>query len=453
MIIAFGLEKYLEKFPHGCTEQITSQTYSSIALYGLTEENRTIFKHYIEKLAPRQRVDGGFSPWPDYEGISDYASLYVLQFLTDAQDLGYEVPNVMLKKLLDWTRNFIKEPNDKYEANLQAEALYLLARNSIVLTGQLSKLEDYFDNNVKNWAGTISGAYIASTYRLLQNEDKAQDVIKKFKVKTDKKDNQVYSDYDSDFVRNLTYVYLISKHFPEILNNPDIAKIIQNAMDNIVNKNYNTLSSAKTVLAVASYSMANKDKDDNIEIFIDGEKAERTKNQLGFMQASIPAKAKNISVKSNTIGSLGLFYAITQQGYFKDKKQNISKGLQIDKKYFDKDGNETNIVRVGDEIKVKITIKTTDKKYVSNIVVTDLLPGGLSIVSGTLNGTFDSFDIREDRLLIYTSVGSEPKEFSYDVKAVASGSFVLPAVEACHLYDLNRYAVSSDSVFKVNLHK
>ncbi|MBR3655372.1 MAG: alpha-2-macroglobulin family protein [Elusimicrobia bacterium] len=453
LVVAFGLEKYLEKFPHGCTEQITSQTYSSIALYGLTEENRTIFKRYIEKLAPRQRVDGGFSPWPDYEGVSDYASLYVLQFLTDAQSLGYEVPNVMLKKLLDWARNFIKEPNDKYEADMQAEALYLLARNAIVLTGQISKLEDYFDNNVKNWAGTISGAYIASTYRLLQNEDKAQDIIKKFKVKAEKNDNQVYSDYDSDFVRNLTYVYLVSKHFPEMLNNPEIAKIIQNAMDNIVNKNYNTLSSAKTVLAVAAYSTANKDKDDNIEIFIDGQKTERTQNKLGFMQAAIPAKAKNISVKSNTTGSLGLFYAITQQGFFKDKKQNISKGLQIDKKYFDKDGNETNLVRVGDEIKVKITIKTTDKKYVSNMVVTDLLPGGLSIVPGSLNGTFDSFDIREDRLLIYTSVGSEPKEFSYEAKAVASGSFVLPAVEACHLYDLNRYAVSSESVFKVNPRK
>ena len=149
----------------------------------------------------------------------------------------------------------------------------------------------------------------------------------------------------------------------------------------------------------------------------------------------------------------GLFYAITQQGYFKDKKQNISKGLQIDKKYFDKDGNETNLVKLGEEIKVKITVKTTDKKYVSNIVVTDLLPGGLSVVSGSLNGTFDSFDVREDRVLIYTSVSSESKEFSYEAKAVASGNFVLPAVEACHLYDLNRYAVSSDSVFKVNPRK
>ena len=46
--------------------------------------------------------------------------------------------------------DLIKEPNDKYEADMQAEALYLLARNAIVLTGQISKLEDYFDNNVKN---------------------------------------------------------------------------------------------------------------------------------------------------------------------------------------------------------------------------------------------------------------------------------------------------------------
>jgi len=40
-----------------------------------------------------------------------------------------------------------------------------------------------------------------------------------------------------------------------------------------------------------------------------------------------------------------------------------------------------------------------------------------------------------------------------DVLVCPPAIWVLPAVEACHLYDLNRYAVSSDSVFKVNPRK
>ncbi len=450
LVMALGLENYLEKFPHGCTEQITSQTYPSVVLYGLTKESQTIFNRYIEKLGARQKFNGGFSSWQDSNYISDDTSLYVLQFLTDAKNSGYNVPETMFRKLLDWTRNFIKYPANEYEAGLQAKALYLLARNSESFTGQLSKLESYFEDNVKDWTKTIHGAYIASTYKLLQNKDRAEEIIKKFETE---KGVNYYSDYDSSSIRNMTYIYLISNHFPELLNNSNVTDMIQNTADNIINKDYNTLSSAKTILAVASYSKANEYKDENIEIFIDGKKAETTKNKSGFMQTAVPADSKDIQLKSSSAGNLGLFYTITQQGFFKDKKQNVSEGLKIDKKYLNKDGNETNTAELGDEVTVKITVKTTDDKHLENIAVTDLLPGGLNIIPGSLEGAFDSFDIREDRILIYTSAEGNAKEFTYKTKAVSSGVFVQPAVEANHLYDVKKYAVSKDNIFKVNPRK
>ncbi len=450
LVIALGLESYLEKFPHGCTEQITSQTYPSVILYGLTKESQTIFNRYIEKLGTRQKFNGGFSLWQDSNYISDDVSLYVLQFLTDAKNSGYNVPETMFRKLLDWTRNFIKYPTNRYEAALQAKALYLLARNSESFTGQLSKLENYFEENVKDWTKTIDGAYIASTYKLLQNKDKAEEIIKKFE--TEKKENY-YSDYDSSSIRNMTYIYLISNHFPELLNNPNITELIQNMANNIINKDYNTLSSAKTILAVTAYSKANEYKDENIEIFVDEKKAEMTKNKLGFVQSAIPADAKDIQIKSSSAGNSGLFYTITQQGFFKDKRQNVSEGLYVDKKYLDKNGNEKNVVELGDEVTVKITIKTTTDEYLENIAIVDLLPGGLNIVPGSLEGSFDSFDVREDRILIYTSAEANTKEFVYKTKAIASGTFVQPAVEANHLYDVKKYAVSKDNVFKVNPRK
>ena len=82
-----------------------------------------------------------------------------------------------------------------------------------------------------------------------------------------------------------------------------------------------------------------------------------------------------------------------------------------------------------------------------------MLPGGLNIIPGSLEGAFDSFDIREDRILIYTSAEGNAKEFTYKTKAVSSGVFVQPAVEANHLYDVKKYAVSKDNIFKVNPRK
>ena len=152
LIAIFGLKDFLTVFPHGCSEQITSQIYPAIVLYGKTQESVKSFEKYINKLIVRQRSDGSFSYWEGCDYNYDWVNLYILQCLTDAKEFGYNVPNNMFNKLLNWTLDFIK-PIDSYtslyDAQLQAEALYLLVRNSKSLSSQLSNLESYFENNVK----------------------------------------------------------------------------------------------------------------------------------------------------------------------------------------------------------------------------------------------------------------------------------------------------------------
>ena len=451
LVAIFGLKDFLTVFPHGCSEQITSQIYPAIVLYGKTQESVKSFEKYINTLIARQRSDGSFSYWEGCDYTCAWVNLYILQCLTDAKEFGYNVPNNMFNKLLNWTLDFIKPINssaDLYAAQLQAEALYLLVRNSKALSSQLSNLESYFENNVKNWKKTIYGVYIACTYKLLQNEDRANEILKNFVLEgTNTNDN--YSYYESPSLRNLNYIYLLGNHFPELLNNnKNIKEIMKSIIDEIKNKKYNTYYCGKAICALASYVKANKENDDNIEIFDNNKKIETYKNDLNFIQANIPLNIESIEIKSSTVGKLGLFYTFIQQYFDKNPIQKTENGLEVTKKYFNKNGKEINEATVGEEITIKIGIKSVDTDL-ENVVITDLIPGALNIISGSLIGDYIKFDIREDRMVLYTNVlHNGYKQFEYKAKVASSGEFILPAVEAKALYDLTKNATSQQSKFK-----
>lgn len=460
LVAVFGLKDFLTVFPHGCSEQITSQIYPAIVLYGKTQESIKSFENYINKLIVRQRSDGSFSYWEGCDYTCDWVNLYILQCLTDAKELGYNVPRTMFDKLLNWTIDFIKPVNnstdkDIYEvqnnAKLQAKALYLLARNSKSLSSQLSNLESYFENNIPKWKQTIYGIYIACTYKLLQNEDRANEILKNFVLEKNNYDDG-YGYYESYSLRNLNYIYLLGNHFPNLLNNnKNISEIIKSMIDEIKNNRYNTYYCGKAIIALASYVKTNKENDGNIEIVSNDAKLETNKNDLNFVSAKIPLDAKSIEIKSSTVGNLGLFYTFTQQYYDKNPIQKTKNGLEVTRKYFNKDGKEIDKATVGDEITVKIGIKSVDKNL-ENVVITDLIPGALNIVSGSITGDYDKFDTREDRMIIYTNVlCNDYKQFTYKAKVMASGEFVLPAVEAKSLYDFTKNASSQQSTFKAVL--
>ncbi|MDB6072751.1 MAG: hypothetical protein JWO89_391, partial [Verrucomicrobiaceae bacterium] len=72
----------------------------------------------------------------------------------------------------------------------------------------------------------------------------------------------------------------------------------------------------------------------------------------------------------------------------------------------------------------------------------DLMPGGLELVAGGLRTGrealpgADYIDVREDRNVLYIHLGkAESKTFSYPVKPVSGGKFIIPPVFAESMYD------------------
>ena len=98
-----ALIPYLEDYPHGCTEQITSQAFPSLLFskdpsFGLDQQRvqKTMTRAFALQ-GSRQREDGSFVFWPGESYGTDWLSLHVGRFLLEAKERGFAPPNSLLE--------------------------------------------------------------------------------------------------------------------------------------------------------------------------------------------------------------------------------------------------------------------------------------------------------------------------------------------------------------------
>ena len=90
----------------------------------------------------------------------------------------------------------------------------------------------------------------------------------------------------------------------------------------------------------------------------------------------------------------------------------------------------------GDTVTVKISARTrggTDNA--DNVVITDLLPGGFIPDSQTIAGDMEYAEFRTDRVLIFTDLTRDTREFTYTAQIGSAGEFTVPAISAMSMYN------------------
>jgi uncharacterized protein YfaS (alpha-2-macroglobulin family) len=65
----------------------------------------------------------------------------------------------------------------------------------------------------------------------------------------------------------------------------------------------------------------------------------------------------------------------------------------------------------------------------------------------------DHVEMREDRVIVFTGAQSKATEFVYRMKAVASGTFIVPPLFAEAMYDRNVRALTAEGKFTVQTRK
>lgn len=421
LVLARGLVQYLDKYPYGCTEQTVSRAFPMIAM--LFERPEIVkgvnvyelFDKAMNILKVRQTTSGGFTAWttPGMQ-INDFDSIYAFHFLNYAKERGFNVSSTVFNRAAGYMKEIAKAtPKNEVENQNAAYSVYVLTLSGEVTTNYLINLENIISQN-KNWKKTLSAAYIAASYKLLGNEEKALQILGDYKL-------------GSDTVKDARYLYLLASHFPkQFLNVKE--KGVEILLEPLKNGHMNSLSSSFSILALSAYP-SSKEDDKNI-LFSKGQAAYGDFAMLNFSDLNPDEPLTITSPKA-------FYYTVTNQGFPKElPSQVLMNGMEVVKDIQNTDGQSITKASLGQEVIVKLRIKSNSKNAIKDVAVVDLVPGCFEILPDSVETTYlDSYEIREDRAVFYLTATQKMTEISYKAKIIAKGNFIVPPTMASALYD------------------
>lgn len=154
-------------------------------------------------------------------------------------------------------------------------------------------------------------------------------------------------------------------------------------------------------------------------------------------------------------GKHGLFYQVANTGFDKALPEKpIVKGMEITREFQNLKGEVVTKAKLGEELDVVITLHSHENKWIDNIALVDLLPGGFDLVldkageGSTLETEF--IDKREDRVVAYVSVQPKEKSFRYRIRPTNKGEYTIPPPYAESMYDLRIQARGLAKRFMLN---
>ncbi|MBB4222491.1 alpha-2-macroglobulin family protein [Variovorax guangxiensis] len=496
---ATGLMQYLEAYPHGCTEQITSQTFPAVLLSGRPElvkemsrgrtaeqgplpEARKTFERYLVQLRARQTADGGFSLWPG-AGTDAFATLYAVQLLVEAKDHKLPVPQDLLQKADTYLQGWLGSGDNTLDGWRQrTQAAYLLTRQGIVAPAALANLREARRNQMSRqgvgWSDDLGAVYLAASYQLVKQEQVANELLdpvwSDLLARTEKKQRRnAWGAYYDPLVHDSMTLHLVGRHFPSRLKT--LKPAVWEGMAQMVREGwYNSLSSASMLLAVDSYFEA-------VGQNVEGKLSASTVNAQGqaaalalgavnpITRASVPAGTAKLKLSNDS--DFNLYYSWAEQGFERNLPATpVNKGLEIFHEVLDAKGNPVTKAKLGEEVTVRVRVRSLERAQINDVALVDVLPGGLEPVLQAVGDDDDAnadapiwkkrlggggswkvqyADIREDRVVFYGGVGKDLLEVTYKARATNVGDYVVPAAYGEAMYDRRVFSRSAGARFQV----
>lgn len=496
---ATGLMQYLEAYPHGCTEQITSQTFPAVLLSGRPElvkemargrtaeqgpmpEARKTFERYLVQLRARQTADGGFSLWPG-AGTDAFATLYAVHLLVEAKDHKLPVPQDLLQKANTYLQGWLGSGDTSLDGWRQrTQAAYLLTRQGIIVPAALANLREAWrtqqTRQTQGWNDDLGAVYLAASYQLVKQEQVASELLNPvwsdLLARTEKKQRRnVWGAYYDPLVHDSMTLHLVGRHFP--LRLKTLKPAVWEGMGAMVRDGwYNSLSSASMLLAVDAYFEA-------VAQNVEGKLTAQTVNAQGqaaalalgavnpITRAAVPAGTAKLKLSNDS--DFNLYYSWAEQGFERNVPATpVNQGLEIFHEVLDAKGNPVTKAKLGEEVTVRVRVRSLERAQLNDVALVDVLPGGLEPVlqavgddeeanadapiwkkrlGGSGSWKVQYADIREDRVVFYGGVGKDLLEVTYKARATNVGDFVVPAAYGEAMYDRRVYSRSAGARFQV----
>ena len=458
--------KALDRYPFGCSEQITSRAMPLLYVNELaagahlamdTDVDQRI-KDSIDRLLARQGSNGSFGLW-SAGGDDAWLDAYVTDFLTRAREKGFAVPDVLFKSALDRVRNSVVnagEPEKDGGRDL-AYGLYVLARNGAAPIGDLRYLAD---TKLNNLATPIAKSQLAAALAMVGDRVRAERVYAAALDSLSPKPVLEFGrpDYGSALRDAAALVSLASE------GNAPRATVTQAVARVEVARGLSTLTSTQenAWLVLAARALAKE----SLTLDLDGVpvKAALYRSYKASEMAGKPVRITNT-------GDAPVQAVVSVGGAPITPEPAASNGFKIERNYFTLDGKPADISKAkqNDRFAVVLTI-TEAKPEFGHIMVADHLPGGLEIdnphlVSSGDSGTLDwiedgeepeNTEFRDDRFTAAIDRAADAKSVftvAYVVRAVSVGKYVLPQATVEDMYNPSRYGRTGTGTVEVRAAK
>ncbi len=485
--------EYLLKYPYGCLEQTASCAFPLLYYDDLAKQvypdqfHDSAPEYYVQeaitKIISLQNSNGSFSYWPgdDMETRYPWASIYAAHFLVEAKEMGYDVTDSVLKQARRFLKNVVDGKYDfetswfshwgntlsssyqeRYNMRIRTYAMFVLAMMDKPERGAMNVI---FDRK-KDKLTPESRALLAGAYAMSGDMATARELLpQKAYPESDQNRQNGYSFYSQ--TRSDAINLHVLAHFQP--DSPVIPVLVERLKkQSHSGRWYTTQENAWALLALGRLYHGIGDSDYTGRVLVDG-KETATFDSEPF---SISAKDwANKKIELSTEGKGRCFYYWEARG-LPEKPQylDVNEGMKVTRNYYSYDGQSLALdeIKQGDLVVVEIIVSNTSSRYcLFNVIVDDMLPAGLEVEnprlesrqqltwinrSGILNPT--SMDMRDDRVLLFLDLNSRnDRRYYYSARAVTTGRFALPPIQAETMYDPTIRSISSSGVMEVKPRK
>ncbi len=408
--------KDLLKYPYGCIEQTTSKGFGALLL-----DDKTAANLHVDGLSPEQRkerVDGAigriasmqipsghFSMWGGDSYVSEIITPYVVEFLEDARDDGFLVPDAMLQKALKRLNDdllsgghpyYNYEHSDHLRFADEAYSGYVLAR---VNRAPLGTLRALYDNDRGKSITALPLVHLGVALKLMGDAPRAEKAIAEAFAK--KVDRPWYlGDYGSNLRDTALMIALVHRYG---LSKPEYDGRVFDLARSITTEQHQrwTYFSTQDRIAIARLGktlIKDGDKVVSGTLAIGAASSEISPDRMWSREFGASEIASG--VRFTPQGDLPLFVSTDIAGVPKNAPAPDDHYVAIQRQFYTLDGKpwEPAPLKEGDSLIVGL--KLDAREAMPDALLVDLLPGGLEIENFNLTDAKQWADVVVDGITI-----------------------------------------------------
>ncbi len=456
----------LDRYPFGCTEQVTSTAVAMLYINEIAGEAHlaidgdidTRIGDAIQRLLARQGSDGSFGLW-SVGGNDVWLDAYVTDFLTRARERGFKVPATAFTLALDHLRNYVANQRDQMrnEGRDIAYAFYVLARNGAAPVGDLRYIADVKLNAI----GTpIAKAQIATALAMLGDKTRADQVYRAALNALPPKPtlaNFGREDFGSNLRDAAALVTLASEGgAPQRTIDTAVARV------DAARAQLNATSTQEDAWLVLAARALEKQVS-ALKLAVNGT------DHKGALYRSFSAATlgdKPVTVANKGDGTLQAVVSVS--GSPVTPEPAAEHGFKIERSYFTLEGKPADPAHAKQNERFVVVLKVTEPEpQFGRVILADYLPAGFEIDNphlvssgdtGTLSWITDAAQpvhsaFRDDRFTAAFDRNTKSKPVftvAYVVRAVSPGTYVLPQAFVEDMYRPERFGRTGTGTIEVS---